>query len=463
MLFSSPTFLYLFLPLILIGSIVAPTATIRNLFLVVMSFLFYSWGELDYVPLILIVVIVTHLGSAYQISSGTRKRAVLALSVTLLLVLLGFFKYYGFVLENLQTLGWNFLPQIRVDLPLGISFFTFQAISQLVDVYRNPELPKFRKLSLLQTALYILLFPQLVAGPIVRFGSIVAQMGMRCELAARRAMGAKLFIVGLAMKVIIADKVAPIADHAFALGAALDPAEAWLGAVAYSLQIFFDFGGYSNMAIGLGVYLGFSFPTNFRDPYVSRSITEFWRRWHMSLSSWFRDYLYIPLGGNRLGQVRTLLNLFTVFLATGIWHGAAWNFVIWGLWHGLFMIGERLIGRPRNWMVGRVYTLLVVVTGWVVFRATSMDEALVYLSRMFGTMGDGRISLEFHTYLQREILLILCVGLFFALVPRPLRRRLWQRIAIRGWISNLALTLLLLLCMMYVATSTYSPFLYFRF
>jgi alginate O-acetyltransferase complex protein AlgI len=463
MLFSSPTFLYLFLPLILIGSIFAPTSTTRNLFLVVMSFIFYSWGELDYVPLILIVVVVTHLGSAYQVKGGKGKRAVLALSVGLLLVLLGFFKYYGFVLENLQALGWNILPQIRVDLPLGISFFTFQAISQLVDVHRKPDLPKFRNLSFLQTALYILLFPQLVAGPIVRFGSVVAQMGTRCETPARRAMGAKLFVVGLAMKVIIADKVAPVADYAFALGAALDPAEAWLGAIAYSLQIFFDFGGYSNMAIGLGIYLGFSFPTNFRDPYVSQSITEFWRRWHMSLSSWFRDYLYIPLGGNRKGQVRTLANLFAVFLATGIWHGAAWNFVVWGLWHGLFMIAERLIGRPGNWLIGRLYTLLVVVTGWVMFRSASLGEALDFLGRMAGKTGDGRIALEFHTYLQTEIVLILLVGLFFALVPRHLRRRLWQRIAFRGWVSTLALTLLLLLCMMYVATSTYSPFLYFRF
>jgi alginate O-acetyltransferase complex protein AlgI len=428
-----------------------------------MSFIFYAWGELSYVPLILVVVLVTHLGSSYQIGRGRRKRAVLALSVTVLITLLAFFKYYGFVLGNLQALGWHILPQIRVDLPLGISFFTFQAISQLVDVHRNRDLPKFQNLSLLQTALYILLFPQLIAGPIVRFGSIVAQMGMRCETPGRRAMGAKLFVVGLAMKVIIADKVAPIADHAFALGSSLDPAEAWLGIIAYSMQIFFDFAGYSNMAIGLGIYLGFSFPTNFRDPYVSRSITEFWRRWHMSLSSWFRDYLYIPLGGNRLGQLRTLLNLFFVFLATGIWHGAAWNFVVWGLWHGLFMIFERLFGRPRNWLIGRTYTLLVVVIGWVMFRAASLGEAVDFMGRMFGASGDGRISLEFYTYLQREILLILGVGLFFALVPRAWRRRLWQRIAIREWISTLAIALLLLLCMMYVATSTYSPFLYFRF
>jgi alginate O-acetyltransferase complex protein AlgI len=463
MLFSSPTFLYLFLPLVLIGSHLAPTVRLRNIFLLGMSLLFYTWGELRYVPLILVVILVTHLGSAYQIGRGGRKRAVLALSVTALIGLLAFFKYYGFVLENVQALGWNILPDIQVDLPLGISFFTFQAISQLVDVHRNRDLPKFQNLSLLQTALFILLFPQLIAGPIVRFGAVVAHMGMRCETPRRRSVGAKLFIVGLAMKVIIADRIAPIADHAFALGAALDPVEAWLGAIAYSLQIFFDFAGYSNMAIGIGLYLGFSFPTNFRDPYVARSITEFWRRWHISLSSWFRDYVYIPLGGNRLGQGRTLFNLFIVFLATGIWHGAAWSFVIWGLWHGLFMIVERLIGRPSNWLIGRVYTLLIVVTGWVMFRADTFSEAMEYLGRMFGVSGDGRISLEFHTYLQREVILIFCVGLFFALIPRHWRRRLWQRIAVRSWISTTVLTLLLLLCMMYVATSTYSPFLYFRF
>jgi alginate O-acetyltransferase complex protein AlgI len=463
MLFTSSTFLYIFLPLVLIGSRLAPTANFRNLFLLAASLIFYCWGELDYLPLILIAVGITHLGSVYLVSNGTRKGAVLALTVALLLALLGYFKYYGFVAENLQAFGWTFLPQIKVDLPLGISFFTFHAISQVVNVYRNPSLPKFRNLSLVQTALYILLFPQLIAGPIVRFGATLTQMGMLCATPARRAMGAKLFIVGLAMKVIIADKLAPIADHVFALGAALDPSEAWLGAISYALQIFFDFAGYSNMAIGLGIYLGFSFPTNFRDPYVSLSITEFWRRWHISLSSWFRDYLYIPLGGNRLGQGRTLLNLFAVFLATGIWHGAAWNFIVWGMWHGFFIIAERVIGRPSNWLIGRIYTLLVVVTGWVMFRAATFGEALDFLARMFGTSGDGRISLELHTYMQREIILILGVGLFFALIPRPLRRRIWQKIAARRWVSNLFLTLLLVLCMMYVATSTYSPFLYFRF
>lgn len=463
MLFSSPIFLYLFLPFVLIGSRIAPSARSRNIFLLLLSFLFYTWGELEYVPLILIVIVVTHLGSVYQVGQGKHKWAVLTLSVAVLLSLLAFFKYYGFVFENLQAIGWNVLPEMTVDLPLGISFFTFQAISQLVDVYRNRELPKFRKLSFLQTALYILLFPQLIAGPIVRFGSVVAQMGMRCDTPARRAIGAKLFIVGLAMKVVIADKMAPIADQTFAMGAALDPSEAWIGAIAYSLQIFFDFAGYSNMAIGLGTFLGFSFPTNFRDPYVATSITDFWRRWHMSLSSWFRDYVYIPLGGNRKGQARTILHLFIVFFATGIWHGAAWNFVVWGLWHGLFMIGERLIGRPGHWVFGRIYSLMVVMIGWVMFRAGTLCEAVDYIAHMFGQTGDGRMALQLHIYLQNEILLIGLVGLFFALVPRHLRRRIWQFLTPWPWVQTLAFTLLLVLCMMYVATSTYSPFLYFRF
>lgn len=461
--FSSPTFLYLFMPLALVGAYLSPTAAIRNMFLLVMSVIFYTWGELRYLPLITLVVIVTHLGSSYQISRGPHKMQVLTSCVATLVALLAFFKYFGFVQENLLALGWSVLPEIKVDLPLGISFFTFQAISQLVDVYRNRDLPKFQNLTLTQTALYILLFPQLIAGPIVRFGSIVAQMGMRCESPRRRAMGAKLFIIGLAMKVIIADKVAPIADHAFSLGAALDPVEAWMGAVAYSLQIFFDFGGYSNMAIGLGLFLGFSFPTNFRDPYVSGSITEFWRRWHMSLSKWFRDYMYIPLGGNRRGNARTIVNLFAVFLATGIWHGAAWNFVIWGIWHGCFMIAERLLGRPANWVIGRIYTLLVVMIGWVMFRAVSMGEAASFIGKLFGAAGDSRISLQFYTYMQTEIILILLVGLFFALMPRNLRHRMLWRFGAREWMQNVAFTSLMVICMMYVATSTYSPFLYFRF
>lgn len=463
MLFSSPTFLYVFLPLVIVGCYLTKTAQARNIMLLCASVIFYTWGELQYLPLIFVVVLVTHFGASYQIYAKKRHQLVLTISVTILLCLLAFFKYYGFVLENLQAVGLQFLPDITVALPLGISFFTFQAISQLVDVHRNRDAAKYQSPTLLQTALYITLFPQLIAGPIVRFGSVVAQMGKRLDTPTRRSVGVKLFILGLASKVIIADKIAPIADHAFALESALDFGEAWLGVVAYAMQIFFDFAGYSNMAIGLGLFFGFKFPTNFNDPYVSGSITEFWRRWHMSLSSWFRDYVYIPLGGNRRGQTRTIINLLLVFLATGIWHGAAWNFVIWGLWHGGFLTLERFFGTPRRLVVARVYTLLIVLVGWVFFRSETLGGAVEYIGHMFGASGDGQVSFEFYSYMQNEVIAIFAMGLFFALVSRPIRNRIWGRINRVRWVSNLWFTLMLLACMIYIANSTYSPFLYFRF
>jgi len=463
MLFSSPTFLYVFLPLVIAGCYLTKTAQARNIMLLCASLIFYTWGELKYLPLILTVVVVTHFGAAYQIYGTKRHRLVLTISVAILLSLLAFFKYYGFVVDNLLALNVTVLPDIEVALPLGISFFTFQAISQLVDVYRNRDAAKYQSPTLLQTALYITLFPQLIAGPIVRFGSIVAQMGKRLDTPSRRSVGVKLFILGLASKVIIADKIAPIADHAFALGGALDTGEAWLGAVAYALQIFFDFAGYSNMAIGLGLFFGFKFPTNFRDPYVSKSITEFWRRWHISLSSWFRDYVYIPLGGNRVGKMRTIANLMFVFLATGIWHGAAWNFIVWGLWHGSFLTLERFFGKPRLFLIARVYALMVVLIGWVFFRAATLGDAGMFISRMFGASGDGQISFEFYSYMQNEIIAIFAFALFMALVPRSGRNRIWGRINRIKWVSNMWFTLMLLVSLIFIANSTYSPFLYFRF
>jgi alginate O-acetyltransferase complex protein AlgI len=463
MLFSSPTFLYAFLPLVLVGCYLTHTAQMRNILLLCSSLIFYTWGELKYLPLIFTVIVITHLGTLYQVRANRHNKLVLGLSVAALLSLLAFFKYYGFVVENLQAAGLTLLPEITIALPLGISFFTFQAISQLVDVYRHRDEDKFRSPTLLRTSLYIVLFPQLIAGPIVRFGSVVAQMDKRLDTSRRRSVGSKLFILGLASKVLIADKVAPIADHAFSLGPALDMGEAWLGAIAYSMQIFFDFAGYSNMAIGLGLFFGFKFPTNFRDPYVSKSITEFWRRWHISLSSWFRDYLYIPLGGNRKGTARTVVNLLIVFLATGIWHGAAWNFIIWGLWHGGFLILERTFGRPRQMLLARAYTLLIVIIGWVFFRAETLGGATEYITHMFGASGDGMVSLKFYSYISVEILVILGIGLFFALVPRPVRNLIWKRPNRNALLSNLWFTLLLITCLIYVANSTYSPFLYFRF
>jgi alginate O-acetyltransferase complex protein AlgI len=463
MLFSSPIFLYVFLPLVMVAYYLTRTASARNILLLFASLIFYVWGELKYLPLMFVVIAITHLGATYQIRAKERSPLVLWLCIVGLLLLLGFFKYYSFLVENLKMAGVDVLPVLKISLPLGISFYTFHAISQLVDVYRNRTATRYQSPSIVKTALYIMLFPQLIAGPILRFGSVARQMTLRLDTPHRRSVGIKLFVLGLASKVIIADKVAPIADHAFTLGAAIDPSEAWLGATAYAMQIFFDFAGYSNMAIGLGLFFGFSFPANFRDPYVSRSMGEFWRRWHISLSSWFRDYLYIPLGGNRRGPGRTIVNLLIVFLATGIWHGAAWSFVIWGLWHGGFLILERLLGSPRNVVLARVYTLLVVLVGWVFFRSNTLGEAVDFIGHMFGRAGDGQISLPFFSYIQNEIITIFALGLFFALTPRQTRKRIFGWLNRQPLVSMVWFTGLLIVCLIYVASSTYSPFLYFRF
>lgn len=463
MLFSNPTFLYLFLPLVMIGCYVTRTAHSRNILLLCASLIFYIWGELKYLPLMFVVILVTHFGAAYQIRAKSRSRLVLMVCIFVLLCLLAFFKYYGFITENLRNAGINALPTLEISLPLGISFYTFHAISQLVDVYRNRSATRYQSPSLVKTALYIMLFPQLIAGPILRFGSVARQMSIRLDTSRRRSVGTKLFVLGLASKVVLADKLAPIADHAFSLGGKLDVGEAWLGVAAYAMQIYFDFAGYSNMAVGLGLFFGFTFPTNFRDPYVSKSIGEFWRRWHMSLSSWFRDYVYIPLGGNRGGTARTVANLLVVFFATGIWHGAAWNFVIWGLWHGAFLTLERFFGRPRHAVLARAYTLLVVLIGWVFFRSETLGGSLDYVGHMFGSAGDGLTSLQFYSYIQNEVILIFGLGLFFSLTPRSLRYRIWGRWNRIGRLSTLWFTMMLVVCLIYVANSTYSPFLYFRF
>ena len=389
MVFSSVIFIFYFLPVFLIGYWASGW---RTGVLLAGSAAFYVWGEGAYVLLLGALILANYAGARAlaRAEAAGRRRAVLAAVVVLDLAVLGFFKYAGFLAETANALlPGDPLPKVEVALPLGISFFTFQLISYVADVYwRRVEVER----NLLKFATYILMFPHLIAGPIVRFADIRAELHAERRTTGRIGLGIQYFIVGLAQKVLVANAVAPIADHAFGLGAgALDPGTAWLGALAYSLQIYFDFCGYSNMAIGLAFMLGFTFPKNFDHPYASRSITEFWRRWHISLSSWFRDYVYIPLGGNRGGQLKTLRNLLIVFLLTGLWHGAAWTFVLWGLYHGAFLLLERLaLGR---WLAGapqavsRAYTLLAVMVGWVLFRAESLPEAGTYLQAMNGGAG----------------------------------------------------------------------------
>lgn len=335
MVFSSIPFIFYYLPLLLFFYYIVPSRFryVRNSILLTASLIFYAWGEGKYIVVLLISIALNHFFGKLIHNSSTRKNLLIGVFTNLLILF--FYKYAGFVTSTIGFPDWN-----TPNLPLGISFFTFQAISYLIDVYRK-EAPPTK--SIITTALYICSFPQLIAGPIVRYKEVAEQISYRSENIQQFSLGIKIFIIGLAQKVLVANVVGEVADDVFnAPFQALSTIEAWYGLVAYSLQIFFDFAGYSNMAIGLGHMLGFRFPINFNAPYSSLSVTEFWRRWHMTLSAWFRDYLYIPLGGNRVSKTRGIINLWTVFILCGLWHGAAWTFLLWGAWHGAFLSFERM-------------------------------------------------------------------------------------------------------------------------
>jgi alginate O-acetyltransferase complex protein AlgI len=478
MVFSSIIFIFYFLPVFLLGYYLSGWRTAA---LLAGSAAFYVWGEGPYIFLLATLILANYAGSrALAASEGRgRRRAILTGLVVLDLGVLGVFKYAGFLAHNLNLMIPGApLPEIALALPLGISFFTFQLISYVADVYwRRVEVEP----SLTRFAAYILMFPHLIAGPIVRFANIAEELHADRRKTGRIGLGFQYFIVGLCQKVLVANSVAPLADHAFGLGGALDPATAWLGALAYALQIYFDFCGYSNMAIGLAFMLGFTFPKNFDHPYASRSITEFWRRWHISLSSWFRDYVYIPLGGNRGGRWKTVRNLLVVFLLTGVWHGAAWTFIVWGLYHGAFLLIERfglarlLAVAPR--FVGHAYALLVVLVGWVLFRADTLPHALDYLTVMANPAAIVVPPIDTRILLDAQTLAALAAGLVFAVPTLPwlldrLRtpkldpaHTLEARLDTQGVhvLATPALIAGLMLSIAILAGSTLNPFLYFRF
>jgi len=475
MLFSSVTFLFYFLPLVVMGYFLVPATTAKNLFLLSASLVFYYWGEPWFVLVMLASIAVNYVAGVLMAEAGARRRkAIVGSAIAANLVFLGVFKYADFLVANLNLLlaplGWP-VPLPEFSLPIGISFFTFQGISYLIDVYRR-HVPAER--NPLNVGLYIAMFPQLIAGPIVRFETVARQIHERRSTLARSSVGARIFIIGLAQKMLIANEVALLADSAFA-SAAPSMLEAWLGLAAYTLQIYFDFAGYSNMAIGLGIVFGFTFPRNFRLPYRSRSVTEFWRRWHISLSTWFRDYLYIPLGGNRHSPARTYINLATVFLLCGLWHGASWTFVVWGLHHGVLLILERAwLGRRLRTLphwVSRGYALLAVMAGWVWFRAVDLDHALRYFRSLAGVNGALSITVDTRLVIYPTTLAALLLGA--ALATRSDRhhrvRRLLGRLPTR-WRShgialadNAATGALLILSLLAVGSGSYNPFLYFRF
>ncbi len=480
MVFSSIIFIFYFLPVFLIGYYASGW---RASMLLVGSAAFYVWGEGAYVFLLLGLIALNYAGSLWleRTPAGRVRLAILATIVVADFGVLGFFKYAEFIAQNLNAILPNRpIPEATHALPLGISFFTFQLVSYVVDVHRGAV--KVER-DPIRFAAYILMFPHLIAGPIVRYADIREEMHADRRKTGHIGLGVQYFIVGLCQKVLIANAVAPLADHAFGLDAgALNATSAWLGIWAYTLQIYFDFCGYSNMAIGLAFLLGFTFPKNFDYPYMAQSVTEFWRRWHMSLSSWFRDYVYIPLGGNRLGQARTVRNLLIVFFLTGLWHGAAWRFIVWGLYHGVFLMLERFgLGRlldrgPR--LARHAYLLLVVMVGWVFFRADSLPQALHYLA----TMADVRTftgpdaALSILANAQAVGALILGSLFAFPLLPLILERlrsphadhpypELPPRLDTRSVhaIPTPLLAAAFVLSIAILVGSTLNPFLYFRF
>jgi alginate O-acetyltransferase complex protein AlgI len=467
MVFSSVTFLFYFLPIFIAVYVLTPTVVGKNVVTLLFSLVFYAWGEPRFL-LILLFAIAFNYVAAILIDrrEGPQRKWALAFAVAGNLAVLGIFKYANFVTGNvaalLAPLGYD-IGRTSIELPLGISFFTFHCLSYIIDVYRR----RFRaNRDPIDVALYISLFPQLVAGPIVRYKTVARQLDRRRQTLGRASVGARIFIIGLAQKVLVADVVAPLAQVAFDHVPHRTMPEAWIGLLGYTIQIYFDFAGYSNMAIGLGIVLGFTFPRNFNLPYTSLSITEFWRRWHMSLSSWLRDYLYIPLGGNRGTDLQTYRNLVTVFVLCGVWHGANWTFVLWGVWHGGFLVVERLglnrlLARVPVW-TRWLYALIVVMGGWVLFRSADLATAADYFASLVGRNGAGDLSFDMHDALNERAIVTLALGCVLAVAPR-LRLRLPAPIAVRA-IGDFAWTFaLLVFSMVTVASGAYSPFLYFKF
>ncbi len=477
MVFSSLTFLFLFLPVVLFLLSLCRKIPYQNTLLFLSSLLFYAWGGVSYTLILLGSIVVNFLaGNAIQNHPHHRK-LWFTLAVILNLSSLIFFKYANFLVDNVNVLtsifGISPIFLKRILLPIGISFYTFQGISYLTDVYRGQVKAQT---NFVRLGTYIALFPQLIAGPIIRYHEIEPQLSQRDFSWENLYQGIQRFCLGLARKILIANQLALIADDIFARApGTITSATAWLGALVYALQIYYDFAGYSDMAIGLGRMFGFRFPENFNFPYLATSIRDFWRRWHITLSAWFKDYLYIPLGGNRKGKGRTYLNLYIVFFLTGLWHGASWTFVVWGLMHGTLMVVERLgfdrLLEKSYQPLRHLYTLLMVVVAWVFFRADSLDYAVTFVGRMFSFQGGGLS--PFMAYYRQPLYWV--VGIIALLGATPLfdwLNRQWKTAVCNGnrcmshlryWSVMIGMVAVLFISCCFLVTGGYNPFIYFRF
>ncbi len=467
MVFSSVLFLFQYLPLTLLAYYLTPLRW-RNLTLLVLNLLFYGWGEPVYIVIMFASTAIDYTHGLLVDrckKKGNDKGARLAVcsSVFFNLALLFFFKYWDFIAGSLASVGLNVMPRLGLTLPIGISFYTFQTMSYTIDVYRGDA--KAQK-SILNFGTFVTLFPQLIAGPIIKYKDLGDQIDQRSYPVERFASGVQVFVVGLAKKVLLANNLGMLWDAYKALPVSqLTTAGAWLGILAFSFQLYFDFSGYSDMAVGLGRMLGFEFGRNFDYPYISRSLTEFWRRWHISLGSWFREYLYIPLGGNRVSKPRLLFNLMVVWAATGIWHGASWNFLLWGLYYGLLLVVEkfflnRWLERWPGWLQ-HVYALFFIAVGWALFAVEDFSHLGPYLGAMFGFAGGGLTDGAFFYYL-RSYLPMLVIA---AVSSTPLAKKAWDKLGEKPRMLLLPVLILagLLICTCYLVDATYNPFLYFRF
>lgn len=467
MLFSSIPFLYYFLPCVVVLYFLVPRR-LKNAELLLASLIFYAWGEPKYVFLMIASILIGYvsgIGIGAFCNTGDGKKVILFFAILLQLGFLAYFKYADFFIQNFNRATGLSVPMLRLALPIGISFYTFQMLSYLVDVYRK-EVPAQR--SLLRLALYIAMFPQLIAGPIVRYSQIAEQLEQRTHSMEHFALGARRFVLGLSKKVLIANVLGELCE----IFKASDDKSVlffWVYGVAFALHIYFDFSGYSDMAIGLGKVFGFQFPENFHYPYISKSVTEFWRRWHMSLGVWFRDYVYIPLGGNRVSRPRWFFNLLVVWMLTGFWHGAAWNFVVWGLLFAVLLILEKLwllkyLEKSKRMAHG--YVLVVVVISFVIFNAVDMGEALTYLAGMLGVGEIPFVSAECVYYL-RSYGRVLVIGMIGA---TPLCGQWIERVRktssgerIMNLLEPVVLVVLMLAITAYLVDGSFNPFLYFRF
>ena len=470
MVFSSLNFLFLFLPIVLVLYFLSPRK-IKNAILLVASLIFYAWGEPVYVVLMLFSILINFLSSIWidKYQDTKKAKVILIISVIINLALLGFFKYSDFLIQNINNLFGLSIPLLNLPLPIGISFYTFQTMSYTIDVYRRDA--KVQK-NIVSFGAYVALFPQLIAGPIVRYVTIADQLDGRKETPDLFADGIKRFVTGLGKKVLLANNIGLVWTQIQGLDMGeMSVLGAWLGIIAFTFQIYFDFSAYSDMAIGLGKMFGFEFLENFNYPYISKSITEFWRRWHISLGTWFREYVYIPLGGNRNGLAKQLRNIAIVWILTGVWHGASWNFVAWGAYYCVLLLLEKLfllkvLDRIPAFF-SHLYTLLCVVIGWVLFAFDSIGQGWQYLTYMFGGGGVPLFNdRSIYMILSNMVMLII---LIFASTPLPSKiankamAAVQARPAIATVVQNVVFVGIFLISVAYLVDSTYNPFLYFRF